>query len=322
MIVVVGANGFLGRHMCELLEQKHAPAVAVSRNPDRAFFEKFAPSLRVMDAVDFSSSAGHDVLAEASAIIYFAWQSNPSTFAQAPWREVSENVQPAFEFFLRAAEVAREAKIVFLSSGGTVYGSEGTTPKSEEKATHPISSYGLGKVMAEEALRFVGRTKSVAYAILRPSNPVGRWQLNNKMHGVVGAALRAAKERVPMRLFGGAQVRDFIDADDVAEAIFAASCDRIHRAVTWNVGSGIGITITEMLNRISKIIGRPIPVEHAPARAIDVSHVVLDCQKIAKELGWNPKMPIERSISSLWNAMGGSPCALPTLPASTEPNLG
>jgi UDP-glucose 4-epimerase len=305
MIVLVGANGFLGRHVCELLEKNRTPAVAVSRNPDRAFFEKFAPSVRVMDASDFASSAGRDVLAEASAVVYFAWQSIPSTFAQAPWREVPENVQPAFEFFLRAAEVSRGAKIVFLSSGGTVYGSEGTTPKSETAATHPISSYGLGKLMAEDALRFVGRTKGIAYAILRPSNPVGRWQLN-KMHGIVGAALRAANEHVPMRLFGGAQVRDFIDADDVAEAIYAVSCDSVHRAATWNVGSGNGITITEMLDRISKIIGQPIPVEHAPARGIDVAHVVLDCRKIAKDLGWKPKRPIEQSIASIWNAIHDS----------------
>ena len=305
MIVLVGANGFLGRHMCELLERKGVPAVAVSRNRDRAFFEHFAPSLKVMDLSDFASSAGRDVIAEAKTIVYFAWQSVPSTFAHAPWREVPENVQPAFELFLRVAEISSEAKIVFLSSGGTIYGSEGTTPKSETATTHPISPYGLGKLMTEEALRFVGRTKGTAYAILRPSNPVGRWQLNKTL-GIVGAALRAVNARVPMRLFGGAQVRDFIDADDVAEAIYAASCDSLHRAATWNVGSGIGVTITEMLDRISKTIGQPIPLEHAPARAIDVAHVVLDCRKIAKDLAWKSKRPIEQSISSLWNAIGAS----------------
>jgi UDP-glucose 4-epimerase len=310
MIVLVGANGFLGRHMCELLERKGAPAVAVSRNPDRAFFEYFAPSLKVMDLSDFTSSAGRDVLAEAKMIAYFAWQSVPSTFAHAPWREVPENVQPAFEFFLRVAEVAPSAKIVFLSSGGTIYGSEGTTPKSETAEAHPISSYGLGKLMAEEALRFVGRTKGTAYAILRPSNPVGRWQ-SNRTQGIVGAALRAVNEQVPMRLFGGGQIRDFVDADDVAEAIYAAGCDSLHRSATWNVGSGIGVSITEMLDRISKTIGRSIPIENAPARAIDVAHVVLDCRKIAKDLGWKPKRPIERSISSLWNAIGASPGSFP-----------
>ena len=70
MIVVVGANGFLVRHLCELLEQNGAPAVAVSRNPDHAFFEHFTPSLRVMDVFDFASSAGRDALAESSAVVY------------------------------------------------------------------------------------------------------------------------------------------------------------------------------------------------------------------------------------------------------------
>jgi UDP-glucose 4-epimerase len=303
MIILVGANGFLGRHVCELLEQNGAPAIAVSRNLDLAFFEHFAPSLRVMGVSDFASSAGRVALAEAKTVVYFAWQSIPSTFAHVPWLEVPENVQPAFEFFLRVAEFSRKAKIVFLSSGGTVYGSEGTAPKSETAATRPISSYGLGKLMAEEALRFVGRTKGVAYAILRPSNPIGRWQLN-KMHGIVGAAVRAANDRVPLRLFGGAQVRDFVDAKDVAEAIYVASCDKMHQAATWNVGSGEGISITEMLDLVSRIIGRPVPVEHAPVRPIDVAHIVLDCRKIAMDLGWKAKIPIEQSVSSVWKAIG------------------
>ena len=302
MIVLVGANGFLGRHVCELLEENHTPAVAVSRNPDHAFFERFAPSLRVMDASDFASSAGRGAIAEASTIVYFAWQSIPSTFAQEPWREVPENVQPAFELFLRVAEISRDVRIVFLSSGGTVYGGKGTTPKSEIALTQPISGYGLGKLMAEEALRFIGRTRGIAYAILRPSNPIGRWQIN-KAQGIVGVALRSAREGVPVRLFGGGQVRDFVDADDVAEAIYAASCDRMHRAATWNIGSGNGIAIHDMLDRVSQITGQTISVEHAPARPIDVAHVVLDCRKIAEDLGWKAKTPIEQSISSLWQSI-------------------
>ena len=302
MIVLVGANGFLGRHVSELLERKAIPAVAVSRLPDHAFFERFAPSIRVIASSDFASSVGRDVLANASALVYFAWQSIPSTFAQQPWRELSENVDPALQCFLRVAELSPQAKIVFLSSGGTVYGSEGTTPKNENAVTHPISAYGLGKLMTEEALRFVGRTRGTRYSILRPSNPVGRWQAKNVSQGIVSVAMRAVHERVPIQLFGGGkQVRDFVDADDVAEAIYAAAADGTHVDATWNVGSGRGIAITDMVDHITRVIGQKIPVEHAPARASDVAHVVLDCRRITKELGWAPRAPIEQSISGLWD---------------------
>lgn len=126
------------------------------------------------------------------------------------------------------------------------------------------------------------------------------------MQGIVGVTLRAVRDGIPVRLFGGGtQVRDFVDADDVAEAIFAASIDMSYRAATWNVGSGVGMTILDMLGLVSRVIGRPIAIEHAPPRNLDVPHAVLDCRKVASELGWTAKTPIEESIASLWQRICG-----------------
>ena len=303
MILVIGANGFLGRHTTQLLERQGYPAIAVSRNPDRDFFKRFTPSLQVMNAADFASSAGDDAIAAAHAIIYLVCHSVPSTFVDEPWRELPENVQPALEFFHRVDKISPKPKIVLLSSGGTIYGSEGTAPQSETAPTRPISGYGLGKLLAEEGLRFVGRTRDARYAILRVSNPVGRWQTDARQ-GIVGVALRAARDGASIRLFGGGtQIRDFVDADDVAEAILRAAIDRTHDAATWNIGSGIGVSVVDMLSRISQVIGRPVAIEHAPARAIDVQHVVLDCRKVAGDLGWTAKTPLEHSIASLWKVV-------------------
>jgi UDP-glucose 4-epimerase len=275
----------------------------VSRDPDTRFLQHFAPSLEVMDAAEFASDRGLEIIATASAVVYFTWCSVPATFASEAWREIPENVEPAFEFFQRVANVSKEAKIVFLSSGGTVYGGEGTDPKSEASPTNPISPYGLGKLMAEDALSFVGRTTGVPYAILRVSNAIGQWQVS-ETQGIANVALRAARDGVPFRLFGsGLQVRDFVDADDVAEAIMAASADTMHRSATWNVGSGIGITVADLMRLLSDVTGRPVPFEHAPARSLDVPHVVLDCRKARTELGWSAKTPIEQSISGLWEAV-------------------
>lgn len=300
MIVLVGASSFLGRHTCELLERHGQPAIVVSGNPNRQFLERFAPSLRIMDAAEFASSAGVEVIAQASAIVYLTWCSVPTTFADEPCREIQENVGPAFEFFMRVANISRDVKIVFVSSGGTVYGPGGAAPKSETSPTNPISPYGLGKLLAEETLRFVGRSKGIPYAILRVSNAIGRWQ-TSKVQGVVGVALRAARDGVPIRLFGGGvQVRDFVDADDVAEALLAACLDSSHQAATWNVGSGVGLMIIDLINCVSQVIGRSILIEQAPARSLDVPHVVLDCRTIARDLNWTAKIPIEQSIGSLW----------------------
>ena len=273
------------------------------RRPDKRFLEQYAPSLEVMEATEFALDLGAELIARACAVVYFTWRSVVATFADEPWREVTENVAPAFAFFLRVAAISPKVKTVFTSSGGTVYGPCGEDPKSETSPTRPISPYGIGKLMAEEALRFVGRTQGSPFAILRISNAVGRWQTSDKQ-GVVGAALRAARDGVPLQLFGdGAEVRDFVDADDVAEAIYAACIDTAHRDATWNVGSEVGISVRELIDTASRIIGRPILVEQAPRRNLDVPHVVLDCQKIRQDLEWMAKIPIEHSISNLWKAI-------------------
>jgi UDP-glucose 4-epimerase len=303
MIVLIGANGFLGRHTCELLERRGESAIAVSRNPDAKFFRRCAPSLQVMNAAEFASSAGAEVITQARAVVYFAWSSVPATFALEAWREVPANVHPAFQLFLRVPDLSPTAKIVFLSSGGTVYGPDGTEPKTETAPTRPISAYGLGKLMAEDALNFVGRTKGNPFAILRVSNAIGRWQ-TSETQGVVGAALRAARDGVPVKVFGdGMQVRDFVDADDVAEAIHAASHDANHNAAIWNIGSGEGVTIRDLIDRASRVAGRPIRIERAPPRSLDVSKIVLACGKAAKDLGWTAKTSLEQSIASVWEAV-------------------
>ncbi len=303
MLILVGAGGFLGRHMCELLERKGERAVAVVRQGDRSFSERFAASLDVIDDAAFASPAGLDLLAGARAVVYFVWRSVPATFADEPCREVTDNLGPAFQFFQRVASAPRRVKIVFLSSGGTVYGHDGATPKSEISATNPVSPHGLGKLLTENVLGFLGRTEGVPYAILRISNAVGRWH-SSQAQGIVGAGLRAARDGTPVRLFGGGgQVRDFVDADDVAKAIYAASLDTKHSAAIWNVGSGVGISMIDLMRRLAEIAGRKIAIESAPPRSVDVPYSVLDCGKIGRELGWKATTPIERAISNVWEAI-------------------
>jgi UDP-glucose 4-epimerase len=156
--------------------------------------------------------------------------------------------------------------------------------------------------MAEKALEFVGRTTGLPYSILRVSNASGRWQTSN-VQGIVGIALRSVRDGSPVQLFGGGgQVRDFVDADDAAEAILAA-CLSEHESSTWNVGSGKGISIVDLIKRISEIVGRPILISHAPPRKVDVPHLVLDCRKIARELNWTATTTLDQSIERCWHSI-------------------
>jgi UDP-glucose 4-epimerase len=302
MILLIGGNGFIGRHFAALLHERGMAVAVVTRHADRVRPAYGGRTVPVVDAEAFAGGAGNRLLADAEAIVYLASDSVPSTFAAEPWREIPVNVEPAVRFFTRCATTNPGARLVLISSGGTVYGRTGGTPVTEDAPTRPISGYGLGKLMIEQALAFLGRTRGLAYSVLRVSNAVGRWQ-NSNAQGIVSIALRAARDRTPIDLYGGgSQIRDYVDADDVAAAVLAACLDRRHVDRVWNVGSGVGRTVAEMISLVEQVTGRPVPVRHLPARPIDVATIVLDCTRIRRDLGWMAVRPIEATIADVWSS--------------------
>jgi UDP-glucose 4-epimerase len=304
MILLIGGNGFIGRHLAGLLHDRCLTAAIVARRVARADEAYRGGTTRVIGAEAFAGAAGDRLLAEAEAVVYLASDSVPSTFAAEPWREIPVNVEPAARLFARCAATNPSAKLVLISSGGTIYGRTGGTPVPEGAPTWPISGYGLGKLMIEQALAFVGRTRGLAYNVLRVSNAVGCWQ-NSKAQGIVSIALRAVRDRTPIDLYGGgSQVRDYIDADDVADAVLSACLDRRHVDRIWNVGSGMGRSVAEMIRLVEGVTGRPVPIRHFPARPIDVPAIVLDCSQIRRDLGWVARRPIEATIAEVWHSMG------------------
>lgn len=284
-----------------LLSAQGCSATAVSRNPDRDFLRAYAPGVSAMDLSAFQKAADRGFRA-TDTLVYLASNSVPATFSSEPWREIGENVQPSIELFGRALKANPDLRIVYVSSGGTVYGSGHTQPISESAPTAPVSAYGYGKVVIEEALRFLHRSEGLSYAILRVSNPVGRWQVNRNQ-GIVSIAIRAARSGERVKLFdGGRTVRDFLAADDVADAILKASEARSMAAETWNIGSGKARSIASVVELVADVTGRTINTEIGPARAVDVPYAVLDCRKAQEDLGWRTTSTLEETIAAIERA--------------------
>ncbi len=122
MILLIGGNGFIGRHLAALLHDRGLTAAVVTRRAARAEEAYGGGAAPVVDAEAFAGIAGDRLLADAEAVVYLASASVPSTFAEEPWREIPVNVEPAARFFVRCATTNPSAKLVLLSSGGTVYG--------------------------------------------------------------------------------------------------------------------------------------------------------------------------------------------------------
>ena len=263
MILVVGGSGFLGRHFRDLLRKIGEKSVIVTRDIPRAK-EYSYPSEEFVTAEEFDGALAEAILYNADAIVYLATSSIPATFADRPWLEIAEVVAPISDFFLKFASVNTNAKRIFVSSGGTIYGDTRADSVDEGQRAAPISSYGLGKQMVEQTIQFAGRASGMKYNILRVSNPIGRHH-HNSTQGVVPAAIRSLLDGHEFKMFGdGSSVRDYVDADDVADAIWDACCDKQFNDRIWNVGSSVGYSLKEVLALVEAAAGCPLQIRQIP----------------------------------------------------------
>jgi UDP-glucose 4-epimerase len=302
MIVILGGGGFIGQHLRQRLLAAATAFTVVSPRPLRVR-RSTASCEQFMLAEAFEGREGNALLRRASVLVNLASRSVPGTYAGQPWREVEERVAPAVALFGRCAELNPKLRLVQISSGGTVYGRIDQDNVNETAVCAPISAYGLAHVMTEEAIRFVGRTSGLPFCILRVSNPVGRFQ-SSPHQGIVSIAARAAMSGTEFSLFGdGLQIRDYLDADDVADAILLACLDRSHSDATWNVGSELGRSVLDVIRMVEKVSRHTIRLRQLPDRGIDVPRIVLDCGLIRSNLGWRPHRNIEGTIAQILQSL-------------------
>ncbi|MBP0616039.1 NAD-dependent epimerase/dehydratase family protein [Jiella mangrovi] len=298
MILVVGGTGFIGRHFLQSLAGSQRLAVTASRNPDRAFLAEHAASIEAVTMSELYRQP--DRLAEFSAVVWLAGGNGPAQNVGEPWREMSQTVEPVVEFAHRALRVRPDMHFVYLSSGGTVYGSVCGRLATEDMPLRPISSYGFGKVVAEAALFSIAASHGLKLTVLRPSNPIGAWQVG-KQQGVVRSILNAMKTDAPFTIFGdGENLRDYFDARDLAAAI-VRTLDMPDQAAgrIFNVGSGQARSVNDIVSLVETVTGQTLNVVRLPGRSVDVKEIVLDTSRIRAELGWAAKIPLKQSVEDM-----------------------
>lgn len=299
MIILVGGGGFLGSHLRRHLAAAMVPEVVVVTDSDPIL--PLGPTETRIGREAFAGEEGLALIRRAEAIVYLATASTVATFLHSPWDELTHNAEPLVRLLHRIGESGSSCRFVFVSSGGTVYGKTNSQePIPETWPLRPISPYGLGKVMQEQALAFFGRTAQLDYAVLRLANPVGVFGRSHSQ-GLVTAVLRAVAANTPLTLFGdGLHVRDIFDADDAAEGIAKATLTRAHSGATWNVGSGKGYSNLEVIRMVERVTGQKVKLDRQPAREADVPIIVLDTTRIGSDLGWAATRDLQITIDEIW----------------------
>jgi UDP-glucose 4-epimerase len=286
---VFGGGGFIGTHLCNALVRTGAEVRAFGRghiirdamHRDVAWTTGQlgdAPSwLPLLDGVD--------------VLYQLASSSTPQTAEADLSRDVSDNIVDALRLFDAAIRCGVK-KIIFLSSGGTVYGIPARVPTDEDQPASPISAYGLQKLTVERYLHLYRRRHGIDILIFRVANPYGPLQLGRKYQGVVPIFLKSALAGQPIHIWGSDEiVRDFVYIDDVANALaLGASYHGQHD--TFNVGSGEGLSLRKIVDDIERIAGRgPITKIYTASAPSVIPVSVLDSTRIRAEMGWSPQVP-------------------------------
>lgn len=287
---MLGAGGFIGGHLCRELLRCGAAVHGFGRR--RAYPEALA-GVR-WTAGEFSDRAAlARAMDGAEYVFHLIGGSIPESSNKDPVADLIAGPVASLHMLEMCRATAAVRKIVFVSSGGTIYGVPRRTPIREDAPTDPISAYGVGKLAVEKYLHVYQHLYGLDYAVLRVANPFGPWQDPDRRQGVVAALTRAMLDGRPVEIWGdGRVVRDYLYAADVAEAISAAAIYAGPHRV-FNVGSGVGRSVLDLVRDIAAALGREggVDIVHKPGRATDVPVNVLDTSLIRQEMGWAPGTP-------------------------------
>ncbi len=290
-IVVVGA-GLIGSGIANAFaRQGHFVTVlAPRRNPAITGGVGF-----VHGRVSLGSRVA-DVFNGAEVVVDAASASVPAAVQGSPAATAASCIGTSAWVAEQAVEAGMGC-IVYLSSGGTVYG-PGVEPHREDASLRPVSSYGAMKLASEVMIGAITRGTATRAVYLRVSNAYGPGQNLAKPQGIIGVAWRNFLDGRPTVLSGAPTVvRDFVFIDDVGNLCVTVADSDFSGAL--NAASGRGVSLEELLKTMSDVAGTDFELVQEKARDFDVIHSVLDIST-ARGLGWEPRVPLREGLRRTW----------------------
>jgi UDP-glucose 4-epimerase len=298
-VAVLGGGGFIGTHLVNALLERGAQVRVYERDP----VAQYRAGMVVPVAGDFIDGSGLDAaLAGADVVYHLISTTVPGTSNADPVGDVQSNLVGTIRLIqeMRKHQVKR---IVYLSSGGTVYGQPSRLPVSEDHPLDPLCSYGIVKVAVEKYLNMYCVLEGLTATVLRVSNPYGGTaRRTNELQGVIPIFLRKMVAGESIEIWGdGSTVRDYIYIDDLTNAMVCAL--GAQGSGVYNIGSGVGHSLNEVLEILSDVTGIEARVRYSAPRGFDVSRIVLDVSRAQEALGWQPSTTLHQGCSRYWDLL-------------------
>jgi len=296
--LVLGGSGFLGKNLINLLVSEGWSVRAFVRGTHHSVF----PAAVDVIHGDFVTGAGlREALDGVDVVFHLLSTSLPTESNADPIGDVNSNLVATLRLLdlMKSAHVKR---IVYASSGGTVYGNPDVLPVPETHPLRPISSYGIVKAAVESYLALYGKRDGLIANVLRISNPYGRHQIRIGAQGVISTFLYRLMHKQPIEIWGdGSTVRDYVYVPDVARALWLAGLRSA--SGTFNIGSGVGHSINDVLRILQEQTGLTGVIRYLPHRAFAVDQIYLDISRAQQELGWSPQYTLESGCTSFYESL-------------------
>jgi UDP-glucose 4-epimerase len=298
----LGGTGFIGSHVVDrLLAEGHSVRV-LDRHP-----EAFRPALPGVD-YRYGSFDHRPDLAEAlegmELVFHLVSTTHPKSSADDPLFDAQSNLLPSLVLFQEC--VAKKVRrVLYVSSGGAVYGQPDVLPAAEDAPQRPFSPYGATKLAVEAYLGVFRHEHGLESVVVRPSNAYGPRQSPQAKQGAIPVFQGRLQRGEAIDVWGdGSIVRDYVYVEDLAAGLVAAGLKGADGGV-YNLGSGEGLSLIQVLQHIEAVTGRKPQLNFRGARRFDIPRIWLDVARAKRELGWVAQTKLDEGIRKTWDFVQG-----------------
>jgi UDP-glucose 4-epimerase len=297
--LVLGGCGFIGSHVVDTLRAAGHSVTVFDRAPER--YRGPVPDVEYLLGDFTDKMAVAEALNGQDVVFHLISTTFPGTANIDPKADVSGNLIGTLNL-IETMNALGIRRLVYLSSGGTVYGPAPGHPVPEDFPLNPINSYGIVKVAIEQYLQMYRTTHGLQPIAIRAANPFGTRQGHAGVQGVIATFMRRMLDRQPIEIWGDGQVvRDYLHVSDLAALCLVAAQSDLCGAI--NAGSGQGRSLLDVIEALAEVSGQVIEPSFKAGRKIDVPYSVLDIAKAKDLLGWQPTMDFRSGLRSTWEWM-------------------
>lgn len=290
--LLLGGSGFIGSRLAQVLSSAHHDVTIIGHEKKISLPNVNYIQLDFTHCSDFT-----EYIKDSDVIVHLVSTIIPTDNLSKVNQEISDNVFPTTILLNNITKLKK--KIIFISSGGTVYGNNASA-NLESGPTNPICNYGISKLLIEKYLYLYHHFYNIDYRIIRLSNPYSENVFHGKKQGVIPIIIDNIINDTTIEIWGDHQTRDYIHIDDVMRGIVDIINYKGEERI-FNLGSGSSHTIDDIISIASKKLNKTPSLVYRPTRKCDVQDNVLDINLINRETGWTPNISLEEGIDKIIN---------------------